>query len=73
MKIQEGDFVLISASASKKWMVKVEKDEKFHTDKGLCPTAEKAYEQILSLPMHTGLNDEEVEYVINTLKEVIAE
>lgn len=34
MKITEGDFVLISASASKKWMVKVEKDKAFHTHKG---------------------------------------
>ncbi|NHJ49818.1 MAG: tRNA (adenine-N1)-methyltransferase [Asgard group archaeon] len=34
MKIKVGDFVLISASASKKWMVKVEKDKEFHTHKG---------------------------------------
>ncbi|MBN1328712.1 MAG: tRNA (adenine-N1)-methyltransferase [Candidatus Heimdallarchaeota archaeon] len=34
MKIQEGDYVLISASAEKKWMVKVEKGKEFHTHRG---------------------------------------
>ncbi|NHJ31393.1 MAG: tRNA (adenine-N1)-methyltransferase, partial [Asgard group archaeon] len=34
MKIREGDFVLISASAEKKWLVKIEKDKEFHTHKG---------------------------------------
>ncbi len=34
MKIQEGDYVLISASAEKKWMVKIEKGKEFHTHKG---------------------------------------
>ncbi|NHJ87126.1 MAG: tRNA (adenine-N1)-methyltransferase [Asgard group archaeon] len=35
MKIKEGDLVLISASPTKKWMVKVEKDKEFHTHKGV--------------------------------------
>jgi tRNA (adenine57-N1/adenine58-N1)-methyltransferase len=34
MKIKEGDFVLISASTEKKWLVKIEKDKEFHTHKG---------------------------------------
>jgi tRNA (adenine57-N1/adenine58-N1)-methyltransferase len=34
LKIKEGDFVLISASATKKWMVKVEKGKEFHTHRG---------------------------------------
>ncbi len=34
MKINEGDFVLISASAEKKWLVKIEKNKEFHTHKG---------------------------------------
>ncbi|MHA1743492.1 MAG: tRNA (adenine-N1)-methyltransferase [Candidatus Heimdallarchaeota archaeon] len=34
MKIKEGDFVLISSSTTKKWMVKVEADKEFHTHKG---------------------------------------
>jgi len=29
--------------------------EKFHTDTGLCPIAEAAYEQIISIPMFPGL------------------
>jgi tRNA (adenine57-N1/adenine58-N1)-methyltransferase len=40
MKIQEGDYVLISASKKKKWMVKVEKDKKFHTHKGVVDIGE---------------------------------
>ena len=35
MKIKEGDYVLISASADKKWMVKIEKGKEFHTHKGI--------------------------------------
>lgn len=35
MKIKEGDYVLISASAEKKWMVQVVKDKDFHTHKGI--------------------------------------
>ncbi|MHA1243868.1 MAG: tRNA (adenine-N1)-methyltransferase [Candidatus Heimdallarchaeota archaeon] len=35
MKIKEGDYVLISASSEKKWMVKVVKDKDFHTHKGI--------------------------------------
>ena len=34
MKIQEGDYVLISASAEKKWMVKIENGKEFHTHRG---------------------------------------
>ena len=34
LKIKEGDYVLISASPTKKWMVKVEKEKEFHTHKG---------------------------------------
>ncbi|MHA1305832.1 MAG: tRNA (adenine-N1)-methyltransferase [Candidatus Heimdallarchaeota archaeon] len=35
MKIKEGDYVLISASHEKKWMVKIVKDKDFHTHKGI--------------------------------------
>jgi perosamine synthetase len=38
------------------------------TKKGVCPVAEKAYKQILSLPMYPALKDEEQDYVIKTIK-----
>jgi perosamine synthetase len=44
---------------------------KFGTSPGLCPMAEAAYEQILSLPMYAGMTDEDVETVWSTLKYVI--
>lgn len=45
--------------------------EKFHTGPGLCPVAEAAYEQIISLPMFPGMTDADVEKVINVMQEVI--
>ena len=43
----------------------------FGTKPGMCPAAEAAYEQILSLPMHSGMSDEDVETVCNTVQNVI--
>ena len=43
----------------------------FGTGPGMCPRAEAAYEQILSLPMHAGMTDEDVETVCSTFKNVI--
>jgi UDP-4-amino-4,6-dideoxy-N-acetyl-beta-L-altrosamine transaminase len=39
--------------------------------KGSMPYAEKYYEQCLSLPMYPAMNNEEVEYVINKIKEFV--
>jgi UDP-4-amino-4,6-dideoxy-N-acetyl-beta-L-altrosamine transaminase len=41
---------------------------KFHTGLGLCPIAESAYEQIVSLPMFPGMADKDVEKVIAEVK-----
>ncbi len=38
--------------------------QKFHTGPGICPVAEKAYEQILSLPMFPGMTDDDSKRVI---------
>ena len=43
---------------------------KFGTKRGLCPVAESAYEQILSIPMFPKMTDAEVETVIATLREL---
>ena len=45
--------------------------EKFGTGHGLCPNAEAAYEQIISIPMFPGMTDEDVEKVINVMQEII--
>jgi perosamine synthetase len=42
--------------------------EKFHTSPGLCPIAETAYEQIISIPMFPGMTDEDVKKVIVEVK-----
>lgn len=39
--------------------------------KGMLPTTEKLYEELLSLPLHPGLTDEDVEYVIECVKEFL--
>jgi perosamine synthetase len=45
--------------------------EKFHTSQGLCPIAESAYEQIISIPMFPGMSDEDVGNVINVMQKII--
>ncbi len=52
MKIKEGDYVLISASATKKWMVKVVKDKEFHTHKGTIP-----HNDIIGLEFGSGITN----------------
>ena len=44
--------------------------KRFHTDAGLCPVAEQAYDHILSLPMFPKLKSYEQEYVIKTIKDI---
>jgi len=46
---------------------------KFHTGPGLCPVAEAAYEQILSLPIFPGMKDEDVERVVSGVIETVME
>lgn len=39
--------------------------------KGLCPKAEKLYEEIMSLPLYYGMTDQDVEDVIHAVKKII--
>ncbi len=41
------------------------------TGQGLCPVAEAAYEQILSLPVFPGLSDGDVERVIAEVRRAV--
>ncbi|MBU0486138.1 MAG: UDP-4-amino-4,6-dideoxy-N-acetyl-beta-L-altrosamine transaminase [Proteobacteria bacterium] len=43
----------------------------FGTAPGLCPVAEEAYERVLSLPMHQGLSDDDVQRVTRALWEAL--
>jgi perosamine synthetase len=43
----------------------------FDTKTGLCPVAENAYKKILSLPIFPALKDDEVDYVIDSLGQII--
>ena len=47
--------------------------QRLGTRSGMCPAAEAAYEEILSLPMHAGLDDEAVDYVVDGLRSVLVE
>lgn len=44
---------------------------KFGIGPGLCPVAERSYEQILSLPLFPAMTDEEVEKVIRAMGEMV--
>ncbi len=46
--------------------------EKLGYPKGLCPNAEKLYEEIMSIPLYYGLTDEDVEDVIRAVKKIVA-
>jgi perosamine synthetase len=46
--------------------------ERFRTRPGLCPKSEAAYEEILSLPIFPGMNDDDVNDVIEALWKVIS-
>jgi perosamine synthetase len=41
----------------------------FNTHSRLCPIAEKVYDQILSIPIYPGMEDEDIEKVINAIIE----
>ena len=43
----------------------------YGTSLGLCPIAEKAYEQILSLPVYPAMSEEMIDVVIQTVKKVM--
>lgn len=47
--------------------------EKLGYKKGICPNAEKVYKQIITLPVHPKMTDEDVEYIIKSIKEIIGE
>lgn len=46
--------------------------EKLGYTKGLCPNAEKYYEEVLSLPLYYSLTEEDVESVIEAVKKIVA-
>ncbi len=41
-------------------------------EKGLCPNAEKFYNEVMSIPLYYALTDDEVEDVIHAVKKVVA-
>lgn len=41
--------------------------------KGMCPVAENIYEEIITLPIHPKMTNEDVMYIINSIKEIILE
>ena len=46
--------------------------EKLGYQKGICPNAEKLYEEIMSIPLYFSLTDKEVEDTICAVKKVVA-
>ncbi len=46
--------------------------ERFATRRGMCPVAEAAYEEILSLPIFPAMTDDDIEYVIASVCDVVA-
>ncbi len=46
--------------------------EKLGYKRGICPNAEKLYEEIISLPLYYAMSDEDVESVIGAVKKIVA-
>lgn len=44
--------------------------QKLGYQKGLCPKAEKLYEEIISLPLYYGMSDADVEDVIKAVGKI---
>lgn len=44
--------------------------ERLGTRRGMCPVAESAYQQLLSLPIYPGMSDDDVQRVIETVREL---
>jgi UDP-4-amino-4,6-dideoxy-N-acetyl-beta-L-altrosamine transaminase len=40
--------------------------------RGLCPIAEDAFDRLITLPLHQGLSDEQVEYVIKAVSDAVS-
>ena len=49
----------------------IDYDLNFFDQEGLCPQAEKLYEEIMSLPLYYAMKDEDVEDVIHAVKKVV--
>lgn len=45
--------------------------EKLGYRRGLCPNAEKLYEEILTLPLYYGMSDEDTESVIEAVRKIV--
>lgn len=45
--------------------------EKLGYRRGLCPNAEKLYEEIVSLPLYYGMSDEDTESVIEAVRKIV--
>ena len=45
--------------------------QRFGTSPGLCPAAEQAYKEIITLPMHPAMSDNMVDSVIEAMKKVV--
>ena len=46
--------------------------KRFHTGPGMCPVAEKVYEQIISLPLFPGMSDADILTVIDAVRKATA-
>ena len=46
--------------------------EKLGYKKGICPHAEKFYEEVMSIPLYYAMSDKDVEDVIHAVKKIIA-
>lgn len=44
--------------------------QKLGYKRGLCPKAEKLYENIITLPLYTSLTETEINYIVETLKSI---
>ena len=45
--------------------------KRFHTGPGMCPAAERAYEEIISLPLFPGMSDADVSTVVDAVRKVL--
>ena len=45
--------------------------EKLGYEKGICPNAEKLYDEIMSIPLYPSMTDADIQDVINAVKKLV--
>ena len=74
MKIEQGSNTTISGSSTKITIASDNTEYDLYKEyKGTCPNANQYSKELITLPIHLDLSDEDITYISNKLKSIINE